>query len=84
MCVWSPVVNRWGQLAYAVPPDFRSAMEKNLSLSADNAVLTFRDNSKFLAGSISTNESVEFWEQEILNEEHVNEKKNPHMAQGGG
>ena len=44
-----------------------------MSLSADNAV--FRDNSKFLAGSLSTKESVKFWEQEILNEEQVNEKR---------
>ena len=56
-----------------MPPNFRCAVEKNLSLSADNAV--FRDNSKFLAGSLSTKESVKFWEQEILNEEQVNEKK---------
>ena len=67
------MVNRWGQPAFAVPPNFRCAVEQNLSLSADNAV--FRDNSKFLAGSLSTKESVKFWEQEILNEEQVNEKK---------
>ena len=76
------MVNRWGQPAYAVPPDFRSAVERNLSLSVDNAV--FRDNSKFLAGSLSTKESVKFWEQEILNEEQVHDKKKYSPGSGKG
>ena len=49
-----------------VPPDFRALVvfKDSLLVSAEDAV--FRDNTHFVAGSLSRVEALQFWQNEIL------------------
>ena len=47
-----------------VPPDFRVVLKDSLLVSAEDAV--FRDNTHFMAGSLSRRGALQFWQKEIL------------------
>ena len=56
-----------------VPPDFRVVFKDSLVVSAEDAV--FRDNTHFVAGSLSRVEALQFWQNEILQGVDSSEKE---------
>ena len=58
------MVDRYGQQKMTISPDFRSVIENNMQVSANDAV--FRDNRFFKVGLLSGKDAQKFWEDEIL------------------
>ena len=53
--------------------DFRLVLDNNVNVSADEAI--FRDDKNFKVGSLSTAQALLFWEEEILQETEINERR---------
>ena len=53
--------------------DFRLVLDNNVNVSADKAI--FRDDKNFKVGSLSTAQALLFWEEEILQETEINERR---------